>query len=672
MKLRLILLLLGIGAWFLALGAKLCFLQVVQHEHFQEKAEDQQQRVVVLNPPRGTIYDARGRELAVSVEVESAYAVPIEIEDGQKKRQIDPVPTAAAIVRVVPGLDRRELAADLARDRRFVWVARKLDPPVSRALDDLELPGIAFVKESRRYYPLRGLAAQVLGYVGTDNVGLAGLEAVYDRAVVGTPGRRTIVQDARYGKVLYPDFEVDAPHPGKDLHLTLDAAIQSVAERELAAAVEKHHAKNGSVVVMDPHTGAILAMASVPGFDPNRFRASPQESWRNLAVMDAFEPGSTFKMVTLAAALEAGVVVPDDIFDCGMGSIVVRGSLIRDHKAFGLLTAREVMAKSSNVGAIKIGLKAGIERFYRMVRAFGFGRETGIDLPAESPGQVRPLERWNQLATAYGSFGQSLSVTPLQLAVAFGAIANGGKLVRPYVVESVGSGAQAERHAPRGTVGLPVSPAVQRQIALMLEGVVSEGTAKAAQVPGYGAAGKTGTAQKIINKAYSPNKHVASFVGYAPFKRPAVVCVVVIDEPWPAYHGGDVAAPVFAAVVSQVLLYLGIPPDRETPETWPFEPVPEEEEPVAETPGNVQLAAADPLPTDLEPAEPEPPSPPPPGTVPDLTGLSARQAIAGLSALGLAPDLKGHGFVARQAPPPGTPLEAAGGKVELWLERGDA
>lgn len=667
MKLRSILLLLVAGGWFLVVGAKLYHLQVVQHEHFKEKAEDQQQRVVVLNPPRGTIYDARGRELAVSVEVESAYAVPIEIENGRKVRQIEPVATAAQIARALPGVDRRELAADLAQDRRFVWVERKLDPPVSRALRELELPGIAFIKESRRYYPLRELAAQVLGYVGTDNVGLAGLEAIYNRAIVGTPGRRTIVQDARRGKVLHPDFEVDAPHPGKDLHLTLDAAIQAVAERELLAAVAKHNAKSGSVVVMNPHTGAILAMASVPGFDPNRFTEFSKESWRNLAIMDAFEPGSTFKMVTFAAALEAGVVVPDDVFDCGMGSITVQGSLIRDHKPFGLLTAREVMAKSSNVGTIKIGLKAGTERFVTMLRAFGFGRETGIDLPAESPGQVRPQGRWNQLATAYGSFGQSLSVTPLQLAVAFGAIANGGKLVRPYVVESVGRGAEAKHHTPRGTVGLPVSPRVQRQIAIMLESVVSEGTAKTAQIPGYGVAGKTGTAQKIIGKAYSPNKHVASFVGYAPFQRPAVVCVVVIDEPWPAYHGGDVAAPVFAAVVGQVLLYLGMPPERDRPETWPGEPVPEAEQDAL---GGSQLADSELGTPELESAGP--PSPPPPGTVPDLTGLSARQAIAGLSALGLAPELRGHGFVARQAPPPGTPLAAAGGKVELWLARGGA
>jgi cell division protein FtsI (penicillin-binding protein 3) len=360
--------------------------------------------------------------------------------------------------------------------------------------------------------------------------------------------------------------------------LTLDASIQYVVERELAAAIERSNARRGSVVLMDPHTGAILAMASYPTFDPNHFGAYPEEHWRNRPVMTAFEPGSTLKMVTLAAALEGGHVRPDDVVDCGMGRITLFNTTINDHKPFGLLTVREVIAKSSNVGAIRTGLAAGAERFYATLRAFGFGRRTGIDLPGENPGLLLPLERWHnpQLTTAYLSFGQGISVTPLQLAVSFAAIANGGRLVRPYVVERVGSaGAPSGRtaRAASETVGIPISRSSQREIVRILEAVVAEGTAKAAQIPGYPVAGKTGTAQVAISgQGYSPTKHIASFVGFAPVDRPAVVGLVVLEEPWPRYHGGDVAAPVFAATVEQTLLYLGVPPVRPRPERWPGEP----------------------------------------------------------------------------------------------------
>ncbi|MEM7352281.1 MAG: penicillin-binding protein 2, partial [Acidobacteriota bacterium] len=476
------------GSWLCLVVFRLYSLQVSSYDTYRARALHQQQKVVDLYPPRGTIFDARGRELAVSVEVSSAAATPSSIED--------PVATAKALAGVLD-VDAEKLAASLSSDRAFVWVQRKLDPPKVEAVRALELDGVFFLQESKRYYPLRQLAAPVLGYVGVDNKGLAGLEYVYDSVVASEPGKRRVVRDARFGTVLYPDLQIADAMPGQDLHLTLDAAIQHLVERELTAAVEESGARSGMIVVMEPHTGAILAMASHPTFDPNHFAASPKSHWRNQPVEDAFEPGSTFKMITLAAALEAGQVDPLETIDCQMGGIVLNRTRINDHHPFGLLTTRQIIAKSSNVGAIKLGAAAGRERLFDTIQRFGFGRPTGIDLPSESAGIVRPLERWSELSPAYISFGQAISVTALQVTNAFAAIANGGRLLRPYIVESVGSG---DERLPqeRKIAGLTVAPSSVLQVRSMLESVVLEGTAKAARLEGYRAAGKTGTAQKAI------------------------------------------------------------------------------------------------------------------------------------------------------------------------------
>ena len=637
---RLTLLLAMAGLWLAAIVGRLYELQVQRHDAFRRQAEVQQQQVVVLYPPRGTIYDARGRELAVSVEVSSAAASPIKVKD--------PAAAAAALGPVV-GASVETLKKTLASGKKFVWIRRKLDPARAEAVRELDLEGVFFLRESKRYYPLAELAAQVLGYVGTDNSGLAGLEFLYDAVVASEPGRRTVVRDAKRGTVLYPNRE-EAATPGQSLHLTLDAAIQHLVERELAAAVESSGAKRGMVVVLDPASGAILAMASYPGFDPNRFAAAPRSFWRNRVVEDAFEPGSTFKMLTLAAALEANVIDPLDPIDCGMGGISLNGVRISDHKPFGKLTTREIIAKSSNIGAIKLGFAAGRERLAGTIRDFGFGRPTGVDLPSESAGIVWPLERWTELSPAYISFGQGISVTALQLTRAFAAIANGGRLMKPYVVESVGDrGPQAPQ-----IVGLPIAPSSVRQIRSMLESVVLDGTAKAAALEGYRAAGKTGTAQKAVaGRGYVANKYIASFVGFAPVKNPALACAVVLDEPWPRYHGGEVAAPVFQRLASQILLYLGVPPERDRM------PSPDVALPGVRT---AALAAERPA------ARPDAAAPVPPGSVPDFAGLSARQAVSLSADLGLRLALVGHGSVARQSPPPGTPLAAAG-TVEVWLER---
>jgi cell division protein FtsI (penicillin-binding protein 3) len=564
-KRRLLLVVAGGAVWVVLIGARLYQLQVVRYDHYAAKAERQQQRVVTLDPPRGTIYDAQDRELAVSVQVDSAYAVPPQIRD--------PIGTARALAGVVPGLDARKLARQLASDREFVWVARKLDPPVAAAVRRLELPGIDFLPESKRYYPMRELASQILGYVGTDNHGLAGLELLYDEQVAGKPVIRTVLRDARRGTVVSPELSFADPEPGADLHLTLDAAIQHVVERELAKAVEERGASRGIAVLLDPQTGGVLAMASYPGFDPNEFGDYPSSRWRNRAIMDVYEPGSTFKIVTAAGALGSGLVRADDVFDCEMGGVVVYGKLIRDHKPFGRLTFAEVLAKSSNVGVIKAALLMGDERLYSAVRGFGFGEPTGIDLPGESGGIVHPLERWNQRAKAYVSFGQGISVTPLQLARAVAAVANDGSLLKPHVVAAVGRGGnRVPKHPQPPVVGTPLTPETARELKRLLEGVVSGGTGKAAGVPGYRVAGKTGTAQIPVAGGYHRSHYLPSFVGFAPADRPAIVGVVAIAEPKGfAYHGGQVAAPVFGAVARQVLLYLGIRPERDPIAVWPGE-----------------------------------------------------------------------------------------------------
>ncbi len=556
MRPRLVLFVVVLCGWALAIGARLFALQVTGYDTYRAKADRQQRFVIELEPPRGTLVDARGRALAVSVEVDSAWADPRRIED--------PAATARAVTRVTGG-DTAALARRFGEDRDFVWVARQLDRPVAERLAALDLPGVDFLKEYRRYYPMGQLAAHVLGYAGIDQRGLAGLEHAADDLVAGREGTRTLLRDARRGTAVLPAAAGgDAPQPGASLRLTLDATLQHIVERELARGVADSGAKSGSVVVLDPADGAVLALASFPTVDLNRFPDAPADHWRNRAIMDAYEPGSTFKMVTVAAAVGDGVLDPNDVLDCEMGGITLAGVRIRDHHPFGRLTLREVVAHSSNVGAIKTGLAVGQERLYRAIRAFGFGRPTGIDLPAESAGDVRPLEQWWPLTKAYVSFGQGLSVTPLQMANAFAAVADGGTLWRPFVVAAVERpDGTVETTRPR-VLGHPVTAATALQVERMLEGVVEGGTGKAAAIPGYRVAGKTGTAQKASPEGgYSARRFVASFIGFAPARRPALVVAVVIDEPWPSYHGGSVAAPVFARIVEPALLYLGVPPQRD-------------------------------------------------------------------------------------------------------------
>jgi cell division protein FtsI (penicillin-binding protein 3) len=545
-----------VAVWVLLIAARLYHLQVSRYEHYTGKAERQQQRVVTLDPPRGTIYDAHGRELAVSVQVDSVYAVPPELRDRAA--------AARALAAVVPGVNAAKLARQLAGDREFIWVARKLDPPVAAKVRELGLPGMG------------SLAAQVLGYVGTDNHGLAGLELVYDKEVSGKQGVRTVLRDAKRGTVISPDLSFAEPEPGHDLYLTLDATVQHIVERELVRAVEERGAKRGSVIFLDPRTGGVLAMASYPSFDPNDFGHYHETEWRNRAIMDVYEPGSTFKIVTAAAALDSGLIKADDVFDCEMGGITLFGIRIRDHKSYGRLSFADVIAKSSNVGVIKAALRLGDQRLYHTIREFGFGRLTGIDLPGESGGILHPVERWGPLAKAYIAFGQGISVTPLQLAVATGAVANGGTLLKPHVVAAVSQGeVRVPRYPEPPVAGHPISAPTAVELSRLLEGVVTAGTGKSAAIAGYRVAGKTGTAQIPVRGGYLRGGYLPSFVGYAPAGRAALVGVVAIAEPQGGeYYGGQVAAPVFGSIARQVLLYLGVHPERAPMAVWPGQAAP--------------------------------------------------------------------------------------------------
>ncbi len=555
MKSRLWILLAVCCVWIGLLSVRLYRLQVVEHEHFSERARRQQTSELVLTPPRGTIFDARGRELALSIEARSVAADP--------RRIADPEGAARSLTAAVGG-DRKALAESFSRqDRNFVWVARQLSSEQFEAVRSLEIDGLTYPRESKRSYPLGPLGAAVLGFMGVDPTGLAGLEREYDSRIAGDPVKRPVLRDARPGRVLYRDFELEQARPGDDLYLTIDSSIQHVAERELAAAIHEHGAVGGSVVLLDPRNGAVLAMASYPGFDPNAYRAARPEDRKNIPVQNLYEPGSTFKLITAAAALEAGVVDPLDRFDCGNGDIIFRGKRIRDHKSFDELSFTEVIAYSSNVGAIRLGVRAGEERLYETIRAFGFGTPTGVDLNGEAVGLVHPVEEWKKRDIAYISFGQGISVTPLQLVNAFAAIANGGTLYRPFVVAQVGRG--GERHSLQGrpeVLGRPISATTARTLVRMLERVVYEerGTGRNARIPGYVVAGKTGTAEKPGPGGYVPGKYVASFVGFAPARDPRIVGLVVIDEPGGLrYHGGDAPAAAFSKIVRHALLRMGVP-----------------------------------------------------------------------------------------------------------------
>jgi cell division protein FtsI (penicillin-binding protein 3) len=646
------LLALSISLWALVIGIRLVHVQVLGRPFFEQQGTRQSERTLNLYPRRGPILDREGRPLAVSVDTESLYAVPQDVAD--------PASTAAVLSRALSldGEGRREVLAKLQRRSAFVWIDRKLDPVVARRVRELQLEGIGFLAEHRRYYPQRELAAHVLGYVGLDNTGMGGIEYGFEGHIRGRSAKVVVHTDARRR----PVAQTERPSTdGATVVLALDEAVQHVAERELERSMAETQAASGMVIVVEPFSGEVLAMAGRPTFNPNRYNAYPSSRWRNRAVSDVFEPGSIFKIVTAAAGIQENVVAPDEVLDCGHGKIEISGIVINDHAVFDRLTFTQAVTKSSDIGMIRVAQRLGRDNFARYVRDFGFGAATGVDLPGESAGLFRPLGRWSALSLPSLSFGQEVGVTGLQITMAAAAIANGGYLMKPIVVKRV--------EDAEGRVVLERKPLVVRRVLQpgtvdtltdILRAVVREGTGRAAAVAGYVVAGKTGTAQKVdASGRYSMSEHVASFVGFAPASRPALVVLASLDTPHgPRNQGGDVAAPLFARVAESALRILAVPPDDPGRVLRSVTTAPEAVVPAAYRPQSPPRPA-------VVPPEDEP------GLMPDLRGRSAREAAIAAARRGLVVELRGSGHVVAQSPEPGAEIEP-GNTCVLTLGREEA
>ncbi len=556
-NIRLYLLAAMLFVWGGAICLRLVYLQIFRYGSFEQRAQHQQQRTTEVSARRGIIYDRAGHELAMSISVDSVFAVPTEMPD---------LAGTVSLISRITHADPHELLAKCQAGRTFCWLARKADAETADRIRSLNLRGIYFQKESKRFYPKRELAAQVIGYVGTDDEGLSGIEREFDDKLHGKPGEMLVSVDARrkwFGSV------EKQPEPGQNVVLTIDQQIQYIAERELQTAMEQTHAEAGTVIVENPHTGEILALANQPTFNPNLTREITPAKLKNHAVSDVYEPGSTFKVVTISAALEEKLTTPQEVFDCQMGSIVINGMRIHDSRPHGLLPVSDILAESSDVGSIKIGMRLGDDRFYKYIRGFGFGQQTGIELPGETRGLSKPPNRWSRVSFAAISMGQEIGITPLQLVGLTSTMANDGVWIAPRIV--------AATNAPQSTPQtIAFHPAEQRrvisaltaaQMRQMMQGVVLHGTGKSALLEGYTSAGKTGTAQKVdpATHAYSHSKYVASFSGFAPINNPVITVAVILDSAVGLHQGGQISAPVFRRVTQQVLEYLHTPHDVELP-----------------------------------------------------------------------------------------------------------
>jgi cell division protein FtsI (penicillin-binding protein 3) len=562
--------------WVCAISGRLFWLQIVRHRDFVERAEKQQQRTFEVAPRRGVLYDRNLRELAMTVLVPSIYADPSQIADKQATAR-----TLASLVHTDPEdalTTEAQIAARLNDGHNFAWIARRVTPQVAAAVKALNLKGIFFQQEFARFYPDNQLAAQALGYVGSDDDGLGGLEEKFDSELHGAPGLMYTAVDARR-KVL-GSSERD-PEPGQNLVLTVDENIQFMAERALDHAMQSTQSLNGTVVVQDVHTGQILALAIRPTFNPNQIRHATPDMLRDHAVSDVYEPGSTFKLVTYSAAMDSGVAKPDDMIDCSGGQITVAGQVIHDDKSdrgLGTIPVAAALAHSSDVCAIKLALRVGPDKMYQYIRSFGFGSRSSVELPGETRGLLRPLKNWRPASIGYVAIGQEVAVTPLQLVSMVSTIADGGVYLPPHILmqdqtanqapmpplvaSPVKAGEDLPSQLPPGAHRV-ISTLAAAEMRKMMEGVVLFGTGKSAQLDGYSSGGKTGTAQKIdpVTHTYSKTMHIASFAGFAPVDNPVIAVAIVLDSPKGAYYGASVSAPVFAEVAQQVLEYLGVQHD---------------------------------------------------------------------------------------------------------------
>lgn len=629
--------------FFLITSARAFYLQVVKKEQLLKLAEKQHQKIVQLTPARGTIYDRNSAALAVSIEMDSCYGEP---------RNIENIAEAAAKLAPLLGMTRESLEGKLAGSRNFVWLQRRMTPDLSRKIKELEIDGIGFVKESKRFYPNGEMAGHVIGFTGLDPEGLEGVERKYDATILGGTGYLVTERDALGRDIALKGTVVKNASKGNNVTLTVDKNIQYITEKELAKAVQTCGAKAGIALVMEPQSGKVLAMANYPNFNPNSYFKYPQPALRNRAISDSFEPGSTFKVFLIAAALEERVVSAGDGFNCENGSWSIGGRTIHDTHRYGRLSVAEILKYSSNIGAAKIGSRLGQERLSSYLRGFGFGERSGIDLPGEANGYLRDQRQWFGVDLATISFGQGVSATSLQLAAAVSAVANGGNLVKPYVVEKISddSGNVLQQFAPQPRRRV-ISAETARTVARMMEGVAAEGgTGMSAAVEGYKVAGKTGTAQKVdpITKGYSVDKRTASFIGFVPAENPRLTILVVIDEPRTSPYGGVVAAPAFSAIALQSLCYMKVPPDqpvKKRHETMTVKAPPPADQAFVAAEGTINDAAE--------------------GTqMPNFRGLSIRQVLRTMEKRGLNVKLLGSGRAVEQNPLPG---RRVGPVDQVWV-----
>jgi cell division protein FtsI (penicillin-binding protein 3) len=636
LRLRLFLVAAGVLVGYLVLAARSLQLQVLDQEVLAAFASKQIDTALEFEPRRGDIYDRNGQELAVSIDMDSLAADPQAIEDPHRAaRQLAPL----------IGMSKSAVLQKLRQPRSFVWLKRCLTPKQADAVRALGLSGIHFVSDRRRYYPDGEVVGQVLGFVGRDNHGLEGLEFSQENLLRGSADIQPGARDAR-GRIIYTDGlpQLAGGPQGHGLRLTLDKRIQYITAKELQDTVKSFEAASGVAIVMEPATGEVLALTCYPSFNPNNFGSYKPQAWRDRAVTDAFEPGSTFKVFLAAAALDEEVIQPGDLFYCEDGKYEVCNHTIHDVHKYGWLSFSDIIRVSSNIGAAKVGQKVGATRYYKYMRAFGFGEPTGIELPGETAGIVRPPEDWHPIDLVTGSFGQGVSVSAIQLAAALSAVANDGLLMRPFLVKEVvdARGQVIERREPQ-VVRRVISEATAKRLKRMLADVVTpEGTGAQAALDLYSVAGKTGTAQRSNHqvRGYSDDHFTSSFIGFVPVVDPRIVVVVVINDPKKGQYGGVVAAPAFRRIAQQTLYCLNVPPDKmEKSATL------EACRPTARQGPAVQPAA-------YEPVEGAGDS----GLMPNLTGLSLRAALDQLRDLPCSLEVRGSGRVVRQSPEPGRKL----------------
>jgi cell division protein FtsI (penicillin-binding protein 3) len=621
---------------FLFIVGRMFQLQVLKKEQLYRLAAQQQHVQIPLVQKRGTITDSKGNELAVSIEVDSVYADCKKVTDEEK--------TAHQLASILQ-IDREELKQKLKAHRSFEWIQRKISSKEVEQIKAHPLPGLSFLKENRRFYPNSQLAAHLIGFVGLDSKGLEGIEYQYDALLNGGNHVWIASRDALGREIAMGNVPFEKEDHYRNIVLTIDKHIQHIAETELGRGVEKWGAKGGMAIAMDPLTGKILAMASFPTFNPNQFIQSRSKSWRNRAVSDAFEPGSLFKTFLAAAAIEEKIIQPSDSFFCENGFYTVYDRTIHDHSKHGWLTFQQIIKFSSNIGASKVGEKIGKERFYRYISAFGFGEKTRIGLPGEGKGIVHHPRYWSPVALDTISFGQGISVTGIQLVAALSAIANGGSLMKPYVVEKIvdEKGRVVQSFEPEMVRKVISEETAQKVTALLKATTEKGGTGEGAVPTGYDVAGKTGTAQKVdsLLGGYSEDRYISGFMGFAPAEDPKLVVLVVIDEPQGNNYGGIVAAPIFKTIMEKVLSYLSVHPRgtmvvKNELESTPARemsghPLLMEEVRVGKGVGMVVM--------------------------PDLSGLSMRNALTRMEGRGLIIKVSGNGKVVEQVPRAGVVIE---------------